>query len=77
TALSVDAERLTGRIRQLGGIGRDDDGRLVRLAASDADKAGRDQFVAWIRQAVLRVAIDRIGNIFGIWEGAETSGLPD
>ncbi|MBN8941921.1 MAG: Zn-dependent hydrolase [Rhizobiales bacterium] len=73
TALSVDAERLVGRIRQLGGIGREGDGRLVRLAGSDADKAGRDQLVAWIRQAGLTVAIDRIGNIFGIWKGADSA----
>jgi beta-ureidopropionase / N-carbamoyl-L-amino-acid hydrolase len=39
----------------------------VRLAASDSEKLGRDQFVAWIREAGLEVEIDRIGNIFGIW----------
>jgi beta-ureidopropionase / N-carbamoyl-L-amino-acid hydrolase len=70
SALSIDPQRLLGRIRELGGIGRDADGRLVRLAASDADKLGRDRLVAWIRQAGLDVAIDRIGNIFGIWQDA-------
>jgi N-carbamoyl-L-amino-acid hydrolase len=68
TALSINAERLLGRLQDLGQIGRDGDGRLVRLAGSDADKAGRDVFVAWIRAAGLDVAIDRIGNIFGIWK---------
>jgi N-carbamoyl-L-amino-acid hydrolase len=67
TTLSIDAERLLRRLRELGQIGRDGDGRLVRLAGSDADKAGRDALVAWIRAAGLEVAIDRIGNIFGIW----------
>ena len=65
SAASVDAERLLGRIRELGAIGRN--GRLTRLALSDADKAGRDQLVAWIQQAGLDVAVDRVGNIFGIW----------
>jgi N-carbamoyl-L-amino-acid hydrolase len=65
--LSINAERLLGRIRGLGQIGRDSDGRLSRLAGSDADKAGRDAFVTWIRSAGLDVAVDRIGNIFGIW----------
>jgi N-carbamoyl-L-amino-acid hydrolase len=70
TNLSIDAERLLGHIRALGEIGRDSEGRLVRLAGSDEDKAGRDQFVAWLREAGLAVAIDRIGNIFGIWREA-------
>jgi beta-ureidopropionase / N-carbamoyl-L-amino-acid hydrolase len=76
SALSIDPQRLLGRIRELGEIGRDDDGRLVRLAASDADKLGRDRLVAWIRQAGLEVAIDRVGNIFGIWQDAANAGTP-
>ena len=36
--LSVDSVRLLGRLRELGGIGRDADGRLVRLAASDTER---------------------------------------
>jgi N-carbamoyl-L-amino-acid hydrolase len=65
---SIDAERLLLRIRALGTIGRDADGRLVRLAASDADKLGRDQLVSWLNDAGLDVVVDRIGNIFGIWK---------
>ncbi|HST94641.1 MAG TPA: M28 family peptidase, partial [Microvirga sp.] len=68
TALSIDAERLLGRLRGLGQVGRDSAGRLVRLAGSDADKAGRDLFVTWVREAGLDVAVDRIGNIFGVWK---------
>ncbi len=74
TMFSIDAERLLGRLRELGQIGRDSGGRLVRLAGSDADKAGRDAFVAWVRSAGLEVAIDRIGNIFGIWRNADYAG---
>jgi N-carbamoyl-L-amino-acid hydrolase len=72
--LSINAERLLSRIRVLGAIGRDTDGRLVRLAASDNDKRGRDQLVAWLREAGLDVAVDRIGNIFGIWSTPENAG---
>lgn len=72
--LSINADRLLARIRQLGAIGRDADGRLVRLAASDNDKLGRDQLVAWLREASLDVVVDRIGNIFGIWSTAENAG---
>ena len=66
-SVSVNAARLLGRLKSLGEIGRDEAGRLVRLAGSDADKAGRDQLVVWLREAGLEVAIDRLGNIFGIW----------
>jgi len=72
TDLSIDADRLLDRIRALGAIGRND-GRLTRLALSDADKAGRDRLVAWIRQAGLDVVVDRIGNIFGIWTDADNA----
>lgn len=70
---SVNRERLVGRIRQLGDVGRED-GKLTRLAASDADRAGRDLFVFWLHQAGLDVAIDRIGNIFGIWNAGGDEG---
>lgn len=72
--IAVDAQRLLGRIRELGAIGRDSEGRLTRLAASDTDGQGRDLFVGWLRQAGLDVAIDRIGNIFGIWQSAGNAG---
>ncbi|WP_331374627.1 Zn-dependent hydrolase [Sinorhizobium chiapasense] len=70
SALSIDADRLLSRIRALGDIGRDSGGRLTRLAASDADKAGRDRLVQWLCEAELEVVVDRVGNIFGIWRDA-------
>jgi amidase, hydantoinase/carbamoylase family len=72
-ALSIDAGRLLERLSELGEIGHDGEGRLTRLAASDADRAGRDRLVGWLREAGLEVAIDRIGNIFGIWRGSAAS----
>ena len=74
SGISIDRERLLGRIRELGAIGRDSDGRLVRLAASDADRLGRDKLVEWLTEAGLEIAIDRIGNIFGIWRDAANAG---
>lgn len=64
---SINGERLLHHLRELGSIGRDADGRLTRLAASDTEKQGRDRVVAWMQAAGLSVAIDRIGNIFGLW----------
>jgi N-carbamoyl-L-amino-acid hydrolase len=71
TNLSIDGGRLLSRLQALGEIGRTPDGKLVRLAASDADKLGRDQFVRWAKAAGLDVRIDRIGNIFALWTEAE------
>jgi beta-ureidopropionase / N-carbamoyl-L-amino-acid hydrolase len=65
--VSIDGARLMHRLGTLGAIGRGADGRLTRLAASDADKAGRDCLVAWLRDAGLEVVVDRVGNVFGIW----------
>lgn len=69
--LSIDSERLLNRIQQLGRIGRDDNNKLTRLVTSDADKSGRDTLVTWMKEASLEVAIDRIGNIVGIWYGSD------
>lgn len=66
--MAIDDGRLLGRLRSLGNIGRDAEGRLVRLAASDTEKLGRDQVSFWFAEAGLEVAVDRIGNIFGIWD---------
>lgn len=62
----IDAERLLDRLRTLGEIGRGADGELTRLAGSDADRAARDQLVAWMQEAGLTVSIDAIGNVFGV-----------
>jgi N-carbamoyl-L-amino-acid hydrolase len=69
--LTINSVRLLNRIQELGRIGLDNDNKRTRLAASDADKAGRDQLVAWMKEAGLEVEIDRIGNIFGIWYGTD------
>lgn len=69
--LSINAQRLLGRLRILGDTGRDGEGRLTRLAASDTEKAGRDLLAGWIAAAGLELAVDRIGNIFGIWREPE------
>lgn len=69
--LSVNGERLLKQIYALGEIGKDGSGQRTRLAASDADKAGRDTVCAWMEEAGLRVVVDRIGNIFGIWDTEE------
>lgn len=65
--LTINAERLLETIFELGKTGRNEQGELIRLAGSEADKAGRDLVLQWLREANLEVEIDQIGNIYGIW----------
>ena len=76
TDLHINAERLLGRLQTLGNVGRDADGKLTRLAASDADRAGRDAVAGWMREAGLEVMVDRIGNLFGLWEAKADDTAP-
>ena len=76
TDLKIDGNRLLGRINELGQIGRDANGVLTRLAASDADKDGRDRLTNWMTAGGLDVRIDRVGNIFGIWPAGDPSLSP-
>ena len=71
---AIDAERLLGRIRELGAIGRDGDGRLVRLAGSDADRQGRDQLVAWIEAGRARGRDRSHRQYFRHLESADNAG---
>ncbi len=73
---TIDAETFLTRLRALGAVGRDSEGRLCRLAASDADRAGRDLLCDWLIAAGLRVEVDRIGNIYGFWEPEGAAGDP-
>ena len=68
---SINYERLLRSIKELGNIGRDDNGVLTRLALSETEKKGRDLVVSWMKEYNLDVKIDKIGNIFGIWEMPE------
>jgi len=66
--MNINSERLIARLTEHGDIGRDSEGRLSRLAFTDADKQGRDRLVRWMKDAGLDVAVDRIGNIHGVWK---------
>ena len=70
-ALRIDGDRLLARLDQLAAIGPIDGGGCCRLALTDADKAGRDQVVAWMREQGLEVSVDCIGNVFGLRRATE------
>lgn len=73
--IAIDAARLLDRLHRLGETGRID-GVLTRLAASDADRAGRDLVAGWMRDAGLAVEIDQVGNLFGIWHAGDPTADP-
>lgn len=62
--LRIDAERLWQSLMTMAEIGATPKGGCCRLALSDEDKAGRDLFVSWCREAGCEISVDRIGNIF-------------
>lgn len=74
SALQIDGPRLLGRLQALAEVGSIEGGGVCRLALTDADKAGRDLVVAWMRELGLSVSVDRIGNVLGTRAG--TAELP-
>jgi len=74
--IPIDATTLLHQLNALGAIGLDGSGGRTRLAASDADKAGRDTLVAWMHDLNLVVSIDQIGNIIGLWTGQDVTLAP-
>ena len=73
----IDAERLLRSLEAMGEIGvRPGGAGRTRLALDDGDRAGRDLFVTWLRDAKLDVVIDPVGNICGIRPGRNGSAKP-
>lgn len=67
--LQINGERLNQRIAELAAIGAIDGGGCARLALTDADKAGRDRVVGWMRELGLSIEIDGVGNVVGTRAG--------
>lgn len=74
--LQIDGKRLLQRLMTMAQIGATPKGGVCRVALSDEDKAGRDLFVQWCREAGCRIRIDRVGNIFARRAGLDGGLLP-
>ncbi len=57
-------------------IGATEAGGSCRLALTDEDRAGRDLFLQWCREAGCDITIDRMGNIFARRPGRDNSKPP-
>jgi len=69
--LRIDSGRLQRRLADLAAIGEIEGTEgSSRLALTDADQAGRDLVVDWMRDLGLTISIDAIGNVVGVMPGA-------
>ncbi len=76
TELQVNGERLWASLEAMAQIGPGVAGGNRRLALTDEDKAGRDLFVAWAREAGCAVTVDAVGNIFVRRAGSRADAPP-
>jgi N-carbamoyl-L-amino-acid hydrolase len=74
--LRVNGERLWRSLMDLARIGATPKGGVKRLALTEIDRAGRDRFVGWAREAGLEPRVDTIGNIFVKRRGAQPDADP-
>jgi len=62
--IPVKEGRLWQSLMDMGEVGALPHGGCCRAALSLEDKAGRDLFVRWCREAGCRIAVDQVGNIY-------------
>ncbi|MFT5113661.1 MAG: N-carbamoyl-L-amino-acid hydrolase [Parasphingorhabdus sp.] len=74
--LRVSGKRLWQRLMDMAEIGPGQSGGSCRLALTDDDKAGRDQFIEWCQALNLNIRIDDMGNIFARHEGSNNNLAP-
>jgi len=74
--LHTNGERLKASLLEMAKIGATPGGGVTRTALSDADRAGRDLFVSWLRAANMAVRVDDLGNIYGRIEGGDPRAAP-
>jgi beta-ureidopropionase / N-carbamoyl-L-amino-acid hydrolase len=72
----IDGGRLWRTLHQLAEIGATEAGGVARVALTDVDKAGRDQFVEWVTELGCSVHLDRMGNLFARREGTDPDRDP-
>ncbi|MDA0299564.1 MAG: Zn-dependent hydrolase [Actinobacteria bacterium] len=74
--IQIDGDRLWTTMHALAEIGATEAGGVARVALTDVDKAGRDQFIEWVTALGCSVQIDRIGNLFARYEGTDPARPP-
>ena len=72
----IDGQRLWQSLMDMAQHGATPKGGVCRLALTDIDKDGRDQFVAWCQDAGMSIRVDKVGNIFARREGRDPDAKP-
>ena len=62
--LRIDGDRMWDSLSRMGEIGATPAGGVNRQTLTDGDRAARDLFIAWCREAGCSIRIDGSGNIF-------------
>ncbi len=76
TPMRVDADRLWASLMSMAAIGATERGGCNRQALTDEDKAGRDLFASWAREAGCALSVDEVGNLFAARPGSDPSAAP-
>ncbi len=74
--LRVDALRLWQSLERFAEFGATARGGCNRQALTDEDRAGRDQFVAWSKEAGCTTTVDDIGNLYLHRRGLDEKAAP-
>jgi len=75
-SIAVNEARLWKSLMDMGQVGALPNGGCCRTALSAADKAGRDLFVRWCREAGCKIAFDLVGNIYATRPGRDPARAP-
>jgi len=67
--LRVNGKRLQETIEASAKIGATKNNGLMRCAATDEDKVGRDLLMKWYKELGLEITIDEMGNMFAVRPG--------
>ena len=76
TDVHTDSGRLWSRLMEMAAVGATPAGGSNRQALSDDDKAGRDLFIGWTREAGCSIELDGVGNLFARRGGTDPEAPP-
>lgn len=74
--MKVNENRLKERMDKINSIAVTEDGGMMRLALSDADKEARDLLVSWLQEAGMTVKVDDMGTVYGVLKGTDPDAKP-
>ncbi len=72
----ANEERLWQTLMDLAKIGATPGGGVGRIALTEDDRAARDRFVGWCKEAGCDIRVDRMGNIFARRAGLDANRPP-